>query len=408
MNSLKDESGQTLILVALSLTGVLGFVTLATDVGTLLHAKRNLQMVADSAAIAGAVELKQSTVTANVQGAGAAGATRNGITSGANGATVTVNYPPANGLNAGKAGYVEAIVTQSQPTFFMKLFSFNSMNVSARAVAFAGSTSGTCCLCTLNKTAPDSINLQGSFNVAVPGCQVIDDSNSASALDFTGAGGRLTASGVGVVGGAAGFTGDSTPTPVTGIAPLSDPLVNIISPPTYTAASCTAVPKTGNWGPATAGGTVCYSGNISVKANVTMNPGVYVFTGTLDFGGHGSLTGTGVTLYIAPGGTFGGNGNGNTTLDLTAPTSGPYNGILLYQDPSNTNVAELNGTPITHFTGIVYMPSNQFILSGNTTMNMTTDLIVNTFYDKGNANINITDYTQTVVGSPLTTIALVE
>ena len=53
---LRDESGQTLIFVAMSMSVILGFVAMATDVGTLLHDKRSLQIAADSAAIAGAFE----------------------------------------------------------------------------------------------------------------------------------------------------------------------------------------------------------------------------------------------------------------------------------------------------------------------------------------------------------------
>ena len=140
-----------------------------------------------------------------------------------------------------------------------------------------------------------------------------------------------------------------------------------------------------------------------------MDAGTYVFTGNLDFTGGGTLNGTGVTLYFAaPNGQLGGPGNGNTTLNLTAPTSGTYNGILIYQDPNDTNLAELNGTPIANFTGVVYMPNAELELSGNTTMNLTTDLIVDSLYDKGNATINITDYSQTIGTPLLTAVALVE
>jgi Flp pilus assembly protein TadG len=404
---LHDESGQTLIFVALSMTFILGVVGMATDVGTLLHDRRNLQIAADSAAIAGAVEENINPAAANVQAAGQRAATQNGITNGSNGAVVTINTPPASGPHAGAAGYVEAIVTQTEPVFFMKLFSFTSMNVGARAVAFNGAKNQGCMLA-LNPTASDTIHLQGSFDVSAPGCAVIDDSNASDALVFTGGGGTLTAGSVGVVGGATGATGDSTPAPVTGIAPESDPLANLPAP-TYNAASCTAPPTGTTWGPATAGGTVCYSGDISVKNAVTMSAGTYVFPGTLDFSGNGSLTGTGVTLYFpGPNGTLGGPGNGNTTLNLTAPTSGTYNGILIYQDPSDTNTGEFNGTPITNLTGIIYMPNAELEISGNTTVNLDTDLIIGSLYDKGNATINMTDYSQTVTNSPLKSVALVE
>jgi Flp pilus assembly protein TadG len=46
---LRDESGQTLIFVALSMTVMLGVVAMATDVGTLFHDRRSLQIAADSA-----------------------------------------------------------------------------------------------------------------------------------------------------------------------------------------------------------------------------------------------------------------------------------------------------------------------------------------------------------------------
>jgi Flp pilus assembly protein TadG len=405
---IRDESGQTLIFVALSLTCILGFVSLATDVGSLLHAKRDLQTAADSAAIAGAVQENINPAAANVQAAGQSASTKNGITNGANGAVVTINTPPASGPHAGVAGYVEAIVSQTEPVFFTKLFGLPSITVGARAVAFNGAASTNCVLAT-NPNQPDTIHLQGSFNVAVPGCSVVDDSSDPNGLFFTGAGGTLTAGSVGVVGGAGGQTGDSNPPPVTGIAPVSDPLASKLTAPTYNAASCTAPPANGNWGPAAAGGTVCYSGNIKVLNNVTMNPGTYVFTGNLDMTGNGSLNGTGVTLYFAaPNGQLGGPGNGNTTLNLTAPTSGPYNGLLIYQDPNDTNTAELNGTPISNFTGIVYMPNAELMLSGNTTMNFVTDLIVGSFYDKGNASINITDYSQSIGTPLLTSVALVE
>jgi hypothetical protein len=156
-----------------------------------------------------------------------------------------------------------------------------------------------------------------------------------------------------------------------------------------------------------------------------MNPGTYVFTGNLDLGGHGTINGTGVTIYLPPenlttipvsnqsasGGSLGGGGNGNTTLNLTAPlptdTTALYPGILIYEDASNTNTVSFNGTPILNMTGIIYAPSAELDLSGNTNMTLEADLIVGSLYDKGNASITLTDPTKTL-GGLLTTVALVE
>ena len=56
MKKLKDESGQVLVVVALSMTTLLGFVGFATDVGVMLHERRIAQSVADGAAIGAATE----------------------------------------------------------------------------------------------------------------------------------------------------------------------------------------------------------------------------------------------------------------------------------------------------------------------------------------------------------------
>src|ERR1700751_1610976 len=101
MKRMKDESGQALIITALCMTCLFGFAALATDVGLMLREKRLLQIAADSAAIAGALELNYSA--ARVTSAALAAATQNGFaatTSGvttASGVTVTVNPPPLYG-----------------------------------------------------------------------------------------------------------------------------------------------------------------------------------------------------------------------------------------------------------------------------------------------------------------------
>src|ERR1700761_8462203 len=141
MKRMRDEGGQAVILVALSLVAILGFVGFATDVGVLLHAKRNLQIAADAAALAGANEITIDST--QIVAAGKAASSTNGVTDGVNGAVVTVTNGPLYGPNKGTKGYIEAIVTAPQPTFFMGLFRFtSSMPVAARAVAFNGATNG--------------------------------------------------------------------------------------------------------------------------------------------------------------------------------------------------------------------------------------------------------------------------
>jgi hypothetical protein len=434
MKRMRDESGQALIMVALGLTCILGFVGFATDVGILLHAKRNLQIAADAAALAGANEIRIDST--QVIAAAKAASAQNGFTDGVNSVTVTPSNGPADGPHAGDPSYVEAIVSQAQPTFFMRLFNFTSMPVSARAVAFNGANNGSGCLHALNGSDPDTINLQGHFTVNAPGCQVLDNSKDPCGLDFTGAGGSLTAGSVSMAGGACGHETDSNPLPLPG-PQVSDPLAS-----TYTAIpqsswpACTAAPSGNTWGTSggrtynpsgiSGGGTTlfCYSsGTNSINNAVTMNPGTYIFTGSLGLQGHGSLNGTaGVTIYLpgptgivaAPGGNMNMGGSGNSNLSLTAPSTGPFANVAIYEEPTDTNPVNMEGTPITGvgagagLTGIIYLPNAMLELGGNsTTQVLTTDLIVNKLFAFGNATVNISDLSATNT-TVLDTIALVE
>jgi uncharacterized membrane protein len=102
------EAGQAVILVVLlSLTVLLGFAGLATDVGTMYRQKRIVQSAVDSAAIAGASEI----LFTDVVSAAETDAASNGVascTQNANSVTVpapvspatcsiVVNNPPLNG-----------------------------------------------------------------------------------------------------------------------------------------------------------------------------------------------------------------------------------------------------------------------------------------------------------------------
>ena len=73
----------------------------------------------------------------------------------------------------------------------------------------------------------------------------------------------------------------------------------------------------------------CYT---SIATSVTtLNPGIYYVTGTVNAS---NLTGTGVMIYLTGTGQI--KVGNNNQLHLSAPTSGPYTGIAIFQDPSDT------------------------------------------------------------------------
>ena len=379
MKKFNKESGQALVVVAMSGMVLLGFVALATDVGVLLHAKKQMQSAADSAALAGAYEFTLTGTYSSAVQEGLADAANNGYSStncpaspNTSGATVCIKEPTNDSHAAfNNPGYVEADISAPTPTPFINAFwtwftpGYTPMTVSARAVAVsqgggAGVPNG--CIDTLSPNAADAMDFQGSFTVKVPGCPVNDRSNNSDALQFTGGGGTLNACGpngtgcgsVGVVGGDGGHPSDSTPAPVTGVATFSDPMnprelsgemtnltsscgaapANLLSGTSsapFTPAWRSITPANGqmNTVPGTTGygsafpayNAVCYSGAVTLDTNATTGTGylaggVYVFTGAVTLNG---LQATGITLVIANGGSLTVSPQANEHVNITAP-----------------------------------------------------------------------------------------
>jgi len=416
----KDESGSILAIVAICLPILMGFAGLAMDVGILFRARRNLQVVADSAAVAAALDYLYNNSASSAQSAALAAAAANGIVPATGGPQITVNTPPATGPNAGRAGFIEVIVTDPSPTFFLGMISHSSsVGVTARAVAGSPGPSADC-VYVLDPTASGAMTLQGSFDVDANHCGVVVDSNSSDALQFTGSAGTLIAGSVSVVGGYGGAIGDSTPTPITNSAPVSDPLINNYPAPGNSRCSTvdsTTTTLTGSPAGPGAGNSVCYTKAVSLN-NVNLSNGIYVFENGVTTSGNINTINTsvngqpsGATLEIQSGAW---TVNTGTTLNLTAPIGGPTNGIVLMQPLSNTNQITIQrGTATGSLTGIIYAPGAQLYLQDSggqqstDALSITSDIIVDQLFDK-TATINITSYSASFPSTPLVAVTLVE
>src|SRR6266702_8246458 len=344
MKLFTDERGQTTIVMMLTIASLCGMAGFAVDVGTLFHAKRMLQTAADAGAIAGSADRGYGTTTASAKAATA----QNGITDGVNGVTVTVNGPTQGGPQSGPhyhmTGFVEVIVQQSAPTFFMKLFHLTSMTVSARAVAANVPISG--CIYTLDPSGID-IGLSGSGDLNMPDCGIVVDSASSNAVSLSN-NAHMTAQSIGIVGGYSGAAANYSPLPITGIPPAADPLASRVSAPSFAISSCVSDPHptgTVTMGPTDPTVPVCYNGlTMSGSGTITLEPGLYIINGGLSSSGSTNVqldpsapAGAGVTFYLAPpNGSVSLTGSG--ALNISAPnnTSYPYNGILFYQDRNDT------------------------------------------------------------------------
>lgn len=421
MNFRKDESGQILVLAALSMTVIFGFMALAIDVGLLFNAKRKLQNAADAAATSAAIDYMFNASQTTATAAAKAAVTANQISN----ATVTVNFNP-NIKSAYHTSnyYVQVVLSQPDSTFFMGMFNHKLMNIGAMAIAGLPG-GGNACVIVLDPHASGAMQLQGSFDVSADKCGVVVNSDSPSALTFTGGAGTLTAGYVSVVGGASGQTGDSKPAPVTGAAPVTNPFPNLTGPSPST--DCTAantntmtsVTSSNIASVKTANNITCFTKAVSISG-VTLPSGVLVFQNGVTLGGtiNSGASGTTIDVY---GGAF--SVNTGSSLNITAPTSAPVTspsssavpaGIALMQPATNSTTMQIQfGASYGTWNGIIYAPSAQLYLqdSGgdkNGGVTLTTDLIVKQLYDK-TATLTIHSYT-TAFGnsSPLTAVALVE
>lgn len=402
MKRLSEDHGQTIILAALCMPLLMGFIGLAVDAGLMFRAEREMQTAADSGAIAGAEELNYGDVTA----AAKADTALNGVTDGVNGATVTVNSPPKTGPHTGNSGYVEVITSKNQTTFFMSVLNKGSMTVQGRAVA--GHSPSRNCIYTLGTSGMD-INISNGVNIQIPGCSIFSNSNSSTSLQVIG-GATLNAQGINLVGGyTVNNGGHMTPsTPAQGVAPTSDPL-GWLPAPTYSSGSCRPDPRPG-WGTHTIGpstpSTICYNGlTIDNGGTITLNPGVYVINGTLSLAGGTSTTGSNVSFYIAPGGSV--SISNGITFNLTSPTSGVYNGILFYQDRSNANPVMLEGGANSVLNGILYFPDANLTLENGTNTTSYATVVSKTLTFAGGASFK--DYSQMPgTSTPLVAARVVE
>jgi hypothetical protein len=200
---------------------------------------------------------------------------------------------------------------------------------------------------------------------------VVDSNNSTAAIlvgnafatagefDITGVPGTFT-------NGSATFSGVIH----NGMPAMADPLASLLVPsppsPTYSAVNYSGgAPLTLNPG--------TYVGGIQIKGSgpVTLLPGIYYMQGGgFSITGTSTVTGTGVMIYNAPSRSSDAINISSGTLNLTAPSSGTYQGIAFFQDRTSTVTVTVTSTGTANVTGIVYAAKALVLVSGNGVFNI--------------------------------------
>ena len=351
----RRDDGNVAILFGLTLPILIGGAAFGVETSYWYYKDLQLQASADAAAYAGAVEKRSGSDTSLVKAAAMTMAAANGFDPSIG--TIAVNTPPLDGPNQAKQA-VEVILRQPVQRFFTTIFSQTPIIEMARAVADF-STTGNACILALSPTASKSVLFSGNTSVTVKNCNVMansiaDDAIKTQGSSVTKVSCLISAGGVDVTGGTLVTDCEK---PRTQASPVGDPFAAVPEP------SASGGCKNGKGATLQPGN---YCGGLDLKKSVTLNPGTYVVSGgNFKVNANADVTGTGVTIYLA--GDARVSMNGNAAVNLSAPTSGTYSGILFFGDRSNSGstMNKFNGTADSKMTGAIYFAKQPVDYLGN-------------------------------------------
>jgi len=380
----RREDGQIAVIFAIALVPISIGVGGAVDYSRGNQVRTRLQAALDSAVLAAAIDGKGAWRTIAL----------NAFNSNLNSTGASVDTPVFT-LND---GVYSGSASASVPASVLTVVGINSLPISARSAA----TTSKVPLCVLGLNAFDTgaFDMNGNSKFNAPECAVQANTTNNKGMTQEGQPTAI-AKRFGVSGG---HTGDnySTP-PKDGSAAVPDPYASIPFP-SYDACDSNDKGLDVNGGSTTLfPGTYCGGIRIKSQANVVLKPGIYIMVGG-SFWVDGGSTVTGKEVMIA----FTGSDAtlrlwGNSTLNLTSPTSGIYANFQFFQNPNDQNGrgawVSLGGNGNTDdsskasWDGIAYFPTQNFWVYGNTVVNTNSPgvaIVAGQIWVQGNATLNVT------------------
>jgi hypothetical protein len=252
---------------------------------------------------------------------------------------------------------------------FGRLLGRTEVQVSSRTEGILQKPPGKVCILLLDPSKPQSLLVNGGVDLLAPDCEVHVHSTAQPAAIFNGNSTfdtkRLCIKG-------AKYTANGNPKlgkVETGCDVAQDPFANKFPAPASLA--CTYTNKTfdspaGKAKTYVPAGVYCGSTNFNGNQDIVLEAGglFVIKDGQMTVGGGSDITGAGVTIYLAnASSSF--QINGNSKIDLTAPSSGVRQGVLFYEPNglSKTDLA-LNGGSSHRVEGLIYLPSRNVTFNG--------------------------------------------
>lgn len=376
---------------------LIGALGLAIDGSQMFAQWQMAQAAADAAAQAGAMSILNGTnATAPAFGTGSSPAAYTCTTSdgrtpcvyardngfgGTVADTVKLSYPASvSGVTSLSTAAVPALTVTVQRTLNTGLIRMVGAGPTSTitAKATAGIAVSPSCIYVLDPTSANAFSGIGGYTLKANGCAITVYSSSSQAASITG-GFAVTSTAFNVVspGQAVKSNGASYSPAFTSVptAP-SNPLASL---PRLIPASCSTHPTmvSAANGATLQPGTYCGGISVGGGATVTFAQGNYIINGGgIGFGGGSTASGSGVMFYLTGTNTQGVYASGaattyasvaignSVTANFSAPTTGVYQGILFFQDPSITllttgggNGATFTGGSNMKLSGSLYFPT---------------------------------------------------
>ena len=426
-----NERGNMIVIAAAALPLLVGSAGLATDTIQWALWKRQLQRAADSAAIAGVYNRFQNAgATTSTSAAVTHDLTLNQHT----GMTLQGGYPqvtfPANAGSNKNQVRVKLAVRKNLS--FSSMFLSAAPLIQATAQAAGVQSSGDFCVLSLQNNSKTGIQATGNASITMD-CGMMTNSTATNA-----AAGQGSASVTATTIAAAGGIQQSNTWTVQSYQPyapaLEDPYASL-DPDSSDFTSCPTNPASLTVNNGNSGGSINATtqgvdghyclGGLSIQSNrtYTLSNGIFIISGG-SVNIQGTLNLTNATLVLtnksnaanATIGTLDMNSSGQ--INATAPTTGKWAGMAIYQDrravddaPTGNITAsspnKINGNSTNKIRGVIYFPNQQVTYNGTGTGSATcTQFVAKRLYWSGNSGLNnftknCTMYGMQAINAPL-------
>lgn len=390
-----SERGQAIVLIVLAIVGLLALTALAVDGGNAYSERRRAQNAADTTALDAALAKVRGQ---DFYAEGLARAASNGYVD-SDDVDVVINWPPVSGPYLNQPEYIQVFITAKVKTYFGRVIGItevtNKVEAVARAVpstteppwsghAIVGLSPEDCKAVTYQGNAGATLIGGGIFvnsNCTGEGNQAAFFNNSgAAALNTPGI---CSVGSVTYVPGAINLTnGGTIQNGPANCPPSNYPVTEYVFPNAVCSddAVLTGNDMTpGNW-----------PHNLAPQPpSKTLNlaPGMYCVD-SFDLNSGDTINGDNVIIVVNEGTV---TWNGGANINLTAPTSGNFNGLLLYLPYENPSTVTIAGNFDSLFTGTILAPASECRLLGTSGSvgELNTQLICFTVDIAGNSSTTI-------------------